>query len=285
MEHLSLALAPGLDTHPRSSSLLSAMADNGVDADLLDMGQETDAVGALVRGEARLALVPVNVSATPPAGVRWAAVPTRAEPRDVLVPAGGAPATLRNLAPGTRVGVGGSRRWRFLRAHRPDVEAVALVNGGGPAAALTSGSVDVVILGSAEARRSLPGWHATEVLDPRAWVPAACQGTVVLLAREDDEKACRAVSCVDDASTRAAVAAECAVVDGLGVGANAPLGALALPHGPWIRLWGMVASPDGRSVVRGDVTGPRQEPRQAGQSLAELLLARGARELLEGSIQ
>ena len=60
-----------------------------------------------------------------------------------------------------------------------------------------------------------------------------------------------------------------------------PVGALGLPFERGLRLWGLVASPDGRRVVRGDLTGHPGQPEALGTRLAELLLARGAGELLQ----
>jgi hydroxymethylbilane synthase len=282
---MSLVLVVHPELRAEALPLLAAMEGNGVAIDLSVGDAGGDPITQVERGGARLALVSVEAPGPLPTGVRWAAVPRRTEPRDILVPLGGTSATLRNLAEGTRVGVAGARRWSFLRAHRPDVEPVALVNGGGPGAALASGSVDVAILGAMEARRSMPGWHATEILDLREWVPGACQGAVALVAREDDVEARRAAACVEDPNARAALVAERSVVDALGARPNAPLGVLALAHGRMIRLWGMVASADGRSLVRSELAGSVNEPGRAGRALADLLLARGAGELLERSVR
>jgi hydroxymethylbilane synthase len=282
---MSLVLAVGPELRAEALPLAAVMTGKRFAVDLSMQDGAGDPITEVERGGAQLALVSVEAPGPLPTGVRWAAVPRRREPRDILVPMGGTSATLRNLAEGTRVGVAGARRWSFLRAHRPDVEAVALVNGGGPGAALASGSVDAVILGATEARRSMPGWHATEILDLREWVPGACQGAVALVAREDDMDARRAAECVEDPRARAALAAERAVVEALDARPNAPLGVLALSHGRTIRLWGMVASADGRSLVRGDLTGSVDQPEGAARALADLLLARGAGELLNGSVR
>jgi len=284
---MSLVLVVGPELRAEARPLVALMAGDGFAIDLSTQDGTGDPITEVERGRAHLALVSVDAPRPLPTGVTWAAVPRRMEPRDVLVPLGGTSATLLNLAEGTRVGVAGARRWSFLMAHRPDVEPVALVNGGGPGAALASGSVDAVILGAMEARRSMPGWHATEILDLRAWVPGASQGAVAFVAREEDEDAHRAAACVEDPRARVSLAAERSVVDALGARPNAPLGVLAMSHGRTIRLWGMVASSDGQRLVRGDLTGSVDEPEEAGRALADLLLARGAGELLNlsGSVR
>lgn len=248
-------------------------------------GGEPDPATRVFTGAASLALVPVEHPRPLPAGVVWVGVPKRAEPRDVLVPMGGDSATLQNLAPGTRVGVAGVRRASFLRAHRPDVEVVALLNGGGPGVALAAGTVDAAILGATEARRINLEWRATEILDAKSWIPGAGQGAAALLARDDDGDATRAAGSVDHGLSHASLLAESSVVEGLGAGRDTALGVLALPHERWIRLWAMLASVDGSRVVRGDVTGPIDDPAALARRLCELLRARGADDLIHGSAQ
>ena len=53
-----------------------------------------------------------------------------------------------------------------------------------------------------------------------------------------------------------------------------------MPHGRWVRVWGMAASADGTQVVRGNLTGVARDPAAAGMALAEILLRRGAGPLL-----
>jgi hydroxymethylbilane synthase len=218
-----------------------------------------------------------------PDDARIVAVLARAEPRDVLIPSRKGALALETLPAGARVGVADGRRRGFLRAYRPDVQAVRPWNGEGPAGALRSGSVDAVILGNAEARRLALRKRASEILDPKAWVPGPAQGTVLLVARAGDAEAERMCAPAGDTVARAAYAAEAAALAAQGVSVDAPIGVMALPHGKWIRVWGMVASDDGRRVVRGDVTGNADDPEAAGRSLAELLLARGVASVLRGS--
>lgn len=237
------------------------------------------AVAALRSGRARAAVVRASAMLHLPDDLRVVAVLGREEPRDVVVPAGGAAFTLQTLPAGARVGVADARRRGFLRASRPDVEALHpgdLGNGEGPAAALHAGGVAAVILGSTEARRLALRARASEILDPKAWVPGPGQGTVLVVADHDDTEAKEAFRPADEGNARSAWLAESSVLAAQGLAADAPIGVMALPHGKWIRVWGMVASDDGTRVVRGDVTGGADDPEAAGRTLAELLVARGA---------
>lgn len=240
-----------------------------------------DAVAAVREGRAALALVGAEgLGSLAPEGLMLAAVLPRAEPRDVLLSGDPVHATLASLPTGSRVGTTGARRAAFLRAHRPDVVAARGWNGGGPAEALDSGAFDALILGATDSRRWGVAHRATEALDVKAWVPAPGQGTPVLLCRAGNTAAAECAAMVDQAGPRAAYEAERAVRASLAPDGDWPLGVLALPFSRWIRVWGMAASRDGSAVVRGDVTGPLDQPGEAGGALVEVLLARGAASLI-----
>lgn len=275
-------------THELASDagrLVEALRGHGVAATLVPPGAKVNGSSVLHRlrtEEVDAALVRAEAMLDVPDDLHLAAVLPREQPRDVLVPAGGGSVTLHALASGSRVGVGSSRRRGFLKAYRQDLEAVAPGNGGGPVVALQSGGVDAVILGMAEARRMSLMARATEIMDPKAWVPGAGQGTVLVLARGDDTHVHRMCADADHPLTRAAYRAESAAIAAQGAHPDSPIGVLALPHGRWIRMWGMAASADGSRVVRGDVTGTSDDPEGAGRVLAELLVARGLATILRG---
>jgi len=275
-------------THELASDagrLVEALRGHGVAATQVPWGAKANGSSVLHRlrtGEVDAALVQAETMLDLPEDLHLAAVLPREEPRDVLVPARGGSVTLHALASGSRVGVGSGRRRSFLKAYRHDLEAVAPGNGGGPAVALQSDAVDAVILGMAEARRLSLASRATEILDPKAWVPGAGQGTVLALARGDDTRVHRLCADADHPVTRAAYRAESTAIAAQGAHPDLPIGVMALPHGRWIRVWGMAASEDGSRVVRGDVTGTSDDPEGAGRALAELLLARGLATILRG---
>ncbi len=280
---LTFAAIPELASDVRR--LVEALHGHGVVATHVPWGAKANGSSVLHRLRAEqvdAALVRAEAMLDIPEDLSLAAVLQREEPRDVLIPARPGPVTLHALASGSRVGVGDGRRRGFLKAYRHDVQPVAPGNGGGPAVALQSGSVDAVILGMAEARRLSLASRATEILDSKAWVPAAGQGTLLVLARGDDAHVHGLCAEVDHPTARAAYRAESTAIAAQGAHPDAPIGVMALPHGRWIRAWGMAASEDGSRVVRGDVTGTSDAPEAAGRALAELLLARGVATILRG---
>src|SRR6185436_20837406 len=94
--------------------------------------------------------------------------------------------------------------------------------------------------------------EATEVLDPREFVPAPGQGAISIECRTSDAAVRAAVAPLDHEATARAVAAERAFLAALGGGCNVPLGAHAFGAGPGGELVAFVASPDGAAVLRGE---------------------------------
>jgi len=280
---VTLTLATTPDLSPEARRLEGILRAHGTLVSASHSSPESErALERLRAGHVRAALVRAETLLEVPDDLSVLAVLPREEPRDVVIPARGEAITLRTLPAGARVGVAHGRRRGFLRACRPDVEAVHPANGEGPEGALRSGSVDALILGSAEARRLALRTRATEILDPKAWVPGPCQGTVLVVAERAEADVEAACAPANDPNAHAAWRAESAVLAAQGVSGEAPIGVMALPHGKWIRVWGMVASDDGTRVVRGDVTGNADDPEAAGRALAELLVVRGVAIVLRG---
>lgn len=222
-----------------------------------------------------LARGPAAVEACAGGRAQALAVVARDEPRDILVSAGGVGGTLASLPAGARVAVEGARRRSYLAAHRPDVVSVAPANGGGPVKAILSRSVDAAVIPLGGARALPLDRLASEILDPKSWVPGAGQGSRVLLGRAGAEPPA-GIGALEDPAAGAAFAVEMGAAVAMSALGDEPAGFLAVPFGPWIRAWGMVASPDGRGVVRADLTGSTGDPRALGTALAERLLQRGA---------
>jgi hydroxymethylbilane synthase len=85
---------------------------------------------------------------------------------------------------------------------------------------------------------------------------------------------------LDHAESRAAVLAERSLLRALGGGCRVPVGALASIEGEMLRLTGVVASPDGSHLARGEVIGDPAKPEELGEELARALLADGADQIL-----
>jgi hydroxymethylbilane synthase len=145
---------------------------------------------------------------------------------------------------------------------------------------LDEGEYDALVLASAGLRRL--GWaeRIAVSLPLDVCIPAPGQGIVAIEARAGDGRARKALGPVHDAAAAAALAAERAVVAGLGGGCQLPLGAIALLVGHMLELHGIVATLDGGRVVRARVSGTVEEAAAIGARLAETLAAAGALDIL-----
>lgn len=64
-------------------------------------------------------------------------------------------------------------------------------------------------------------------------------------------------------------------------GCQVPIAGYSVLEGDQIWLRGLVGEPDGSTIVRHEVRGPRDHGEQLGRELAEVLLRQGAREILD----
>ena len=145
---------------------------------------------------------------------------------------------------------------------------------------LREGACDAILLAVAGLERLGRRGEVTEVLEPDVFLPAPGQGAIALECREDDGPVASSVAPLNDPQTSRAVAAERALLAGLQGGCNVPLGAYAVEEDGALRLTAFVSRADGSGLLRGQARDV--DPLRAGASLAEQLLARGARELMQG---
>ena len=119
-----------------------------------------------------------------------------------------------------------------------------------------------------------------EWLERTSWLPAPGQGALGIVTRTEDAETRGSVGALNDPDSFATVTAERTCLEALGGGCQVPIGALGLAYDERLRLWGLVASPDGKRVVRGDLTGHLADPQALGHKLANLLRKRGAEPIL-----
>lgn len=224
-----------------------------------------------------------DLPTAPHAGLTLAAVPQREDARDVLVARDGL--TLGELPPGARIGTGAARRVAQLRALGLGLDIVPVRgNVDTRIGKVYSGELDGVILARAGLARLARLSEVTETLDPLQLLPAPAQGALAVECRTGDDDVEKLLTGLDDAYTRAAVAAERAMLATLEGGCSAPIAALAEvvegEDGIEIFLRGSVTALDGSDSVRLSATGPIGQPEQVGQRLARDLLEVGAAELM-----
>lgn len=274
---------PGLDCQIK---LFHTSGDKILDKPLPEIGGKglftEELENALRAGEIDLAVhslkdLPID-DAT---GLTLGAICVRTDARDVLI--SGQKHTLATLPQGARVGTSSLRRSAQLLAARPDLNLLPLRgNVDTRIRKALTGDYDAIVLAAAGVTRLDLGAHITEYLSFDAMLPAPGQGALAVQCRSNDQHTIDVLGPLDDLATRRCVTAERAFLNGLGGGCSAPIAALAQSEtrhqASEIRLIGLVASIDGRRVIR--VSGDGPDPIVLGSELAQRALAQGAGELL-----
>lgn len=219
-----------------------------------------------------------DLPAEQPSGLEVVAFPPREDPRDVLVcrAAGG----FAGLRTGAVLGTSSLRRRAFALALRPDLVVGPLRgNVDTRLRKLAEGVCDATVLAAAGlARLGVTPAHAT-ALDPAVFVPAVGQGILGLEIRRDDSTTRRLLAGLDHAPTRACALAERAYLRRLGASCTTPMAAHATLSGARLAMTAVVASEDGRQLLRAEAAGVPGDAERLGVQLAESLLERGAEAL------
>jgi hydroxymethylbilane synthase len=270
---------PGLDVQPL---FVDTTGDRRQDVPVWDMGGQgvfvKEVQVAVLDGRADAAVHSAKdlPSSTAP-GLVLAAVPVRADPRDALV--GG---SLASLGPGAVVATGSVRRRAQLAWLRPDLTFTGL-RGNVPTRVDRVPAGGAVVVAAAALERLGLSDQASEILPIEVMLPQVGQGAIGVECRADDVATRHLLEVIDAPGLHAAVTAERAYLARLGGGCDLPVGAFARPGseaGGTLVLDGLMASLDGRVVLRSSFIGPDTAPERLGRALADELLATGGAEML-----
>ena len=235
---------------------------------------------ALLRKEIDFAVHSLkDVPSELPEGLDIVAIPEREDPRDVFV--GRGIGGLSELPEGARVGTSSLRRQAQLKRLRPDLEILPLRgNVDTRLRKLSEGRYEAIILAEAGLRRLGLAVERTP-LSPETMLPAVGQGVLALEAREDDPETVEILRVLHHRETALCAGAERAFLKRLQGGCQVPLAAYAILRDGLLVMEGFIADTEGRRFYRERVEGPPEESEALGIRLAEILLERGGREILE----
>ncbi len=238
---------------------------------------------ALLAGEIDLAIhslkdVPTEV----PEGIVLAAVTERHDPSDVLVSEGRY--DVDGLPRGAVVATSSLRRRAQLLHRRPDLDVIEIRgNVDTRVRKMREGEADAIVLARAGLERLGMGAEVPHtVVSADVMLPAVGQGSLAAATLGDHPLRGRVREALNHAPSERAALAERAMLRTLEGGCRVPVGALAIAQDEAVRLRGVVASPDGALVYRGEAEG--EEPEPVGERLARDLLDRGA-EIVLGEIR
>lgn len=217
-----------------------------------------------------------------PVGLIIGAVCERELPNDVLISE--LATSIDDLPRGARIATGSLRRKCQLLHRRPDLD-IAEIRGNVPTRLkkFNDSDLDGIILAYAGLHRL--GFDATisQIIPFDQMLPAVGQGAIAVEIRSDDAAATELAGVLDHRQTRSCVAAERSFLRRLEGGCQVPIGAIATIVDDEIRLEGMVGSLDGKIIYRDFLVGSANRAEKLGMDLGEILISKGANELLEGN--
>jgi hydroxymethylbilane synthase len=209
-----------------------------------------------------------------------ASVPQRASPSNVLVSKNDKP--LRELKSGKRVGTSSLLRVAQLKRVRPDLQALPIRgNVDNRVRKVEEGEFDAVILAEAGLLRLGLSGRIAERLSIDDFMPAPGQGSLALIARQDNRKVLELLRSIEDPPTRAQADAERELVNVLEGGCRVPIGALASSNRDSLRVTGCILSNDGKTKLESTKSGNIKEAAEVGRAAAEELISKGAKKIEE----
>lgn len=217
-----------------------------------------------------------------PRGFALAAIMSREDPRDALVSTRFH--SLAEIPAGSSIGTSSLRREAQLRERFPLLEVASLRgNVNTRLRKLDDGNYAAIILAAAGLKRLGFGARIAAYIDPGDSLPSPGQGALAIECLADRADVMAALAPLSDVKTTIAVTAERAFARRLSGSCRTPLAAYAQSGDDELWLRGLVASRDGRQVLRGERAARAASEDDAvalGDALGADLLARGAAAIL-----
>lgn len=222
--------------------------------------------------------VPVEL----PRGLAINTILKRDDPRDVFVSK--KYSSLFHLPKKARIGTSSLRRQAQLRSFRPDFEIVPMRgNIETRVRKLATGDLSGIILAAAGLTRLGMSHKITEYLPTTLMLPAVGQGAIGLEILEENSELRHLLDPLNDVETVHCVQAERSFLKSLEGDCQSPVAGFAEINGQNLKITGMVASPEGRELIRDRLEGNIRDAVQLGAQLAKSLFGQGAREILRST--
>ena len=235
---------------------------------------------ALVAGEIDMAVHSLKDLPTElPTEFVIGAILERGDCRDALVSKDGL--KLNQLTKNHRIATSSLRRVAGLKKINPNFEIVDIRgNVGTRLQKMEEGYCDAMIMAAAGLQRLGLEEYITEVLEPKDFIPAVAQGAIAVETRSGDQKVNILLQAINHVPTQQMVTAERAFMRTLEGGCQVPVGAYTSVKNGIIMLTGFVSSLDGTNYLKQCMSGPNVKAKELGEDLAQILIERGANEIL-----
>jgi len=277
-----------VETHPDLNVMLIKIKTTGdkiQDAPLAKIGGKglfvKEIEEALIHRRIDLAVHSIkDVPTEFPEGLHLSAITKREDPRDVFISRDGK--ILRDLPQKAKIGTSSLRRQAQLLHFRNDLELLPLRgNLGTRLKKLKTMNIDGIVLALAGMKRLGLEERVTEIIPTEISLPAIGQGALGIETRQDDREVEEKIQFLNHQDSWIAVSAERAFLQKLEGGCQVPIAAYAQIFGTSLQVEGLVGTIDGRRLIRHGIAGPIEEAESLGIKLAEILLEKGAKEILD----
>ncbi len=236
---------------------------------------------ALLNGEIDLAVHSLkDLQTVQPQGLCIGAVSKRETANDVLIAK--KHASIADLPMNAKVGTGSLRRRSQLLHLRPDLE-ITEIRGNLQTRfrKFDESDLDAMILAFAGVHRMNLDARISQIIPTETMLPAVGQGAMAVEIRDEDAEIKELLRVLHDDETHTCIIAERAFLRTLEGGCQVPIGANAALNGGEIHLEGFIGSLNGQTNWREKISGAKSAAMDLGEKLAQILIARGANEVLE----
>ena len=188
---------------------------------------------------------------------------------------------IETLPPGSVIGTSSLRRLAQLRHHFPHLSFKDVRgNLNTRLQKLDNGEYDALILAVAGLERLEMSDRIHQKLPPEISLHAVGQGALGIECRADDTEVLELLKAIEHQPTAQRCYAERAFLRELEGGCQVPIGVDTQLEGTTLTLTGIVASVDGKKLVKDTVTGEATQAEELGIELAQKLREQGAQEIL-----
>jgi len=220
-----------------------------------------------------------DVPAEMPDGFCIGAVLERGNPFDALVSTEGT--TMAELPRGAVVGSSSLRRQAQVKALRPDIEVRPLRgNVNTRLGKLDNGDYDAIVLACAGLERLGLDQRISERFAPDRMLPATAQGVIGIECASGRHDLRELLTLLNHSATEVTTVAERSVAAYLEASCHSPLASYAVIEQDLVTLTALVASVDGKTLLRQQVSGPVEDAAHLGSRVGRRLLDLGAGGLL-----
>jgi len=274
--------------HPGLKTELVKMTTRGdkiLDAPLAKIGGKglfvKELEQGLLEGRADIAVhsmkdVPVDF----PEGLELKVILAREDPCDALV--SNHYRCLDDLPSDARIGTSSLRRQSQITQAIPGCQILPLRgNVNTRLAKLDTGQFDAIILAAAGLKRLAMADRIRQIIPTSISLPAVGQGALGIECRVGDDCIADVINVLHDNETQQCVIAERAMNERLEGGCQVPIAGFARFQDGGLFMQGLVGTPNGQQIIRAQRQGLVDQAKVIGYEIAEELLAKGAKKILQ----